>query len=403
MKTCGVDPSRSMFAVSFTEELKEFDYRTYRNSPEGFSSFLKDLSVLNPSPSVCIEGYGDFAKQLALRLKHQHYRVYEVNPQVSRSLRESITVHKSDHMDSYTCALSYGLRELPELALNGEDEGFKNLVRLYGKLSHVSTAMKNQFHAALHQGYGCIYKEMLGVINHTSLVFYSIYGSIKELQESTAEEIHEVLKMGGSCRYKGDWGKAKAERIKALADRQDISGLTSFMSIQSEVIKGYTKAILAILEQKSLLEEQITLYVREHHPDYPDYFKDIKGMTELRFGLIVGEGVLWRQFRNEGSFASYSGQAPKQSESAGKTMFKKNRKYNRHLADSIHFLACQNVARNGVYVDEYTEAKKRYSVKLRALKKIKRKLARLLYYRFMLYKHDHMNNNIMTSRKEREY
>jgi len=60
--------------------------------------------------------------------------------------------------------------------------------------------------------------------------------------------------------------------------------------------------------------------------------------------------------------------------------------YNRYMANTIHFMACQNVLKNGMFYEDYIEAKKHYSRKLRALKKIKRHLCRILFYKLMTYR-----------------
>ena len=398
MKVCGIDPSRSSLAVSFVEGMNEFDYKEYKNSPQGFSQFINDLNQLNPKPSVCIEGYGDFAKQLTLYLKHHLYKVYEVNPKMSRHLKDSITAHKTDHIDAYTCAISYFIRDMKELNVDGKMEGLKNLCRLYRKLSKETTSMKNQFHAALNQGFGSMYKEILPYMNNMAIVFYSHYGSIKEIQDSSVNEIHKVLGESGSCRYKGKHGLKRAKEIKELVKDIDVETIRAFTDIQSVVINGYAQALKVMLIQKEKIQKQIEKYVKRMFPDYKDYFGDIKGLTPLFFALLVSEGALTRNFENEEHFASYCGQAPRQFQSASMNKFLTNRNYNRYLASTIHFVACTNVQKQGMYHEDYQEAKKRFSKKLRALKRIKRKLVRVLFYKLMDYR-----LHLLTTDKRRAY
>ena len=76
MITIGIDPSRKSFSASFTENMIEFDYQEHENSPEGFEKVLRSIQSLKSVPVVCIEGYGDFAKQLAIYLKYHNLRIY---------------------------------------------------------------------------------------------------------------------------------------------------------------------------------------------------------------------------------------------------------------------------------------------------------------------------------------
>jgi len=403
MKVCGIDPSRQSFAVSIVDDFEEFSYKEYENSYKGFTMFIRDLKLLEIKPPICIEGYGDFAKQLSLYLQHHSYKIYEVNPRMLNSLKNSMTVHKSDHIDAYTCAISYFIRKGESLNINGEMEGLKNLSRLYRKISSNITSIKNQFHSSLNQGFGSIYKEIFSNINNMSLIFYSHYGSIKEIQDSTEEEIFEVLGKSNSYRYKGKHGRMLSKRIKDVVETIDTDIIETFADIQSTVIKGYAETLITLLQQKEKIHKQIESYVNKMFPNYKEYFTEIKGLTPLFFGLLVSEGIITRTFKDEGHFASYCGQAPRQVQSANLNKFKSHKNYNRNLAATIHFIACQNVLKHGIYYEDYINAKQYYNRKLRALKKIKRKLTRTLYYKFMLYKIYLINNDIVNLKQEYSY
>lgn len=45
MITIGIDPSRKSFCASFTENMIEFDYQEYENSPRGFEKVLKKSAL----------------------------------------------------------------------------------------------------------------------------------------------------------------------------------------------------------------------------------------------------------------------------------------------------------------------------------------------------------------------
>lgn len=386
MITCGVDPSRESFSVSFVENMIEFDYKKYENSPRGFEQFIKSIKPLKNTPKVCIEGYGDFAKQLAIYLKTKKVSVYEINPKMSTRLKESMTEHKTDHIDAFSCSLfPYFRNDLKELTLDMRIEGLRNLCRLYIKVSKQVTQLKNQLHAALNQNFGPLYKKFFRKLNNTSINFYIQYGSYEEIEKASVEEIHKTLKEGGSCMYKGRYGKKRAEEIKEIVKELNYHPLLEFGRIQSEVIKAYAKMLLIVEEQKKKIKESIVKYIKKFFPDYKKYFVGIKGMSELQFAQLISEVRDINKFRNDAHLASYCGQSPRtyQSASSNKTRTKKN--YNRYLAHLIHMVTCENIKKGERFYEEYTRMQIKYSKKLRAMKNIKRKIVRLLYYKLKDY------------------
>jgi len=386
MITCGIDPSRGSFSVSFVENMTEFDYKEYENSPVGFEQFIERIKPLKSAPTVCIEGYGDFAKQLAIYLKTKTIKVCEINPKMSSRLRESITEHKTDHIDAFTCSLfPYFRNDLKELTLDMRMEGLRNLCRLYTKASKYVTKLKNQLHAAMSQNFGSVYKMFFGKFNSTSIHFYVQYGSYEEIERASVAEIHKALKEGGSCMYKGKYGGERAEEIKEIVKRLNYHPLLEFGKIQSEVIKSYAKMLLSVMEQKKKIKDSIVKYVRRSFPDYRRYFSDIKGITELRFAQLISEIKDINNFRSDSHLVSYSGQSPRIHQSASISKTKTKRDYNRYLAHLIHMITCENIRKGERFYEPYTRMKRKYSKKLRAMKNIKRKIVRLLYYKLKDY------------------
>jgi transposase len=386
MITCGVDPSRKTFSVSFVENMVEFDYKEYENSPRGFEQFIKNIKPLPSIPVVCIEGYGDFAKQLAIYLKVKSIKVYEINPKMSRRLKESISEHKTDHLDAFTCSLfPYFRNDLKKLSLDMRIEGLRNLCRLYTKVSKRVTKLKNQLHAALSQNFGTIYKTFFKKLNKTSINFYIQYGSYDEIAKSPMVEIHETLKKGGSCMYKGNYGKKRAKEIKERVERLNYHPLFEFSNMQSEVIKSYARMLLSMMEQKKEIKHSIEKYVGRTFPDYKKYFSDIKGVSKLRFAQLMSEIKDINNFSSDAHLASYSGQSPKIHQSACNHKTRTKKDYNRYLAHLIHMISCDNVKKGGRFYEQYSLMKVKYSKKLRAIKNIKRKIVRLLYFKLKDY------------------
>jgi len=387
MFTCGIDPSRGKLAVSFIQDLKEFKYLEYENSFRGFQEFRKQLLKLNEKPLICIEGYGDFARNLALYLKEHLFIVYEINPKMSSRLKESMTIHKTDHIDSFTCGLFPFIRDdLKELHINKKIEGLKNLTRQYQKLSKISTSLKNQMHAALNQAFGPIYKEFFTYLNQTSLTFFSNYGSFKEIEKADEKAIHLGMTTDRCHKYKGRYGLERAKQIKNIVMNLNYCLLEDFEKIQSASIKRHAKTLLSIIKQKEEMKADIEALVKELFPDYKNYFEDVNGVTSLQFGALISEIKDIDNFSSDAKLACYSGQGIARNQSSNMDKHKKNRNYNRNLAKIIHFLALNNISKNGKYFSLYKERKSIYNKKLRALKSIKRKIVRLIYYRLKAYK-----------------
>lgn len=402
MISCGVDPSRDRFAVSFISGLKEFKYEVYENSFRGFVEFKKELNKLDEKPLMCIEGYGDFAKNLTLYLKEHLYKVYEINPKKSSRLRESMSIHKTDHIDSFTCGLFPFIRDdMEELFIDAKMEGLKNLTRQYRKMSKITTAMKNQMHASLNQAFGPIYKEFFKDLNETSLTFFSNFGSFKEIEERSPEELHRGMITKKCCKYKGKYGREKAVKIKSIVSKLNYIELDDYAAIQSEVVKEYAGILYRMILNKKGLNCKIKKLVKKLFPEYKKYFSDIKGMTYLQFGCLIAEIKEITRFSSDAKLACYAGQGMAVSQSGKGRKDVKNRNYNRKLAHTIHLLALNNVKKHGRFYDLYQQRKQVYNKKLRALKSIKRKVVRIVFHRLVAYKKYLQENYTKNEKQEK--
>ena len=152
------------------------------------------------------------------------------------------------------------------------------------------------------------------------------------------------------------------------------------------MVKGYANILIQALKQKEIFQEKIATLVKELFPEYQNFFSEFKGLTELQFGSLMSEIKNIDRFSTDAKLASYSGQGVAIFQSGSINRHRKNKHYNRKLAQTIHFLALNNVKTNGKYFQLYKARKIIYSKKLRALKAIKRKIIRLIFHRLRAYK-----------------
>ncbi|MCK4665790.1 transposase [Candidatus Dependentiae bacterium] len=397
MITCGVDPSRQGFAVSFVKNMHEFEYLKYKNSPAGIRDFIKKIKKIKPMPSICIEGHGDQAKMLALYLNKNSFSLYEINPLKSRRFKESITDNKTDHIDAYSSAMFPFFRDdLNELSINMKIEGLKNMTRSSEKIGKMVVQMKNRLHAALNQNFGLLYKELFSKFNQTSLNFYINFSSLNEISNATVSQIHKVFKLGDSTKYKGNFGKNKAKEIKEFVKNTYFFELNDFTKLQGEVIKSIAEILLKIIKSHDRIKKAIKDYVTKMFPGFSYYLEDLKGVKELTFGKLISEIKDIDSFSNEGKLASYAGQAPKIYQSASIKKMRVSKNYNRHLSHTIHLITCTNIQKTGIFHNLYEKNKKCYKSKLGAMKPIKRKIVRRLYYILKEYFNDLKNDSLKT-------
>ena len=393
MITCGVDPSRGSICVSYVEDMVEIDYKEYENGPGGYKVFVEDIHGMGGVEGVYIEGYGDTARSLMVYLKEEGIKVYEVNPHMLSRLREGITEQKTDHIDSYVCGLIPFFWDIKEIKTKLEVEEIKVLGRAYIRVIREIVRFKNQLHSSLHHVFGKEYKRMFRELNETSIRFFMRFNSYEKIKGARVEEIHEVIGSVGSKRYKGEHGLRKAMEIKEIAEGVEYSdGMKEFLEAEGYIITVWGELLLKSMEKAKELKEAIEERVKEVFPGYKEYFRDIRGMTPLRFGILMGEIKDIKRFSKEGELASYAGQAPCKYQSGLREKERHKRKYNRFLAHVIHQIACDNVRKNAMYYEEYKHQKERMRVKLRALKTVKRKIVRLLYYRLLAYENLILNN-----------
>ena len=142
---------------------------------------------------------------------------------------------------------------------------------------------------------------------------------------------------------------------------------------------------MTIQENIEVIKRSIEKYVNNNFPPFQHLFSDIKGISSLQFARLITEIRNMNMFKTESKQAAFAGQAPRRSQSGSYDSDRKRNGYNRHLAYLIHMVACTNVREGDRFHDEYSRMKKKYNRNLRALKNIKRKIVRLIYYKLKEY------------------
>ena len=359
MITCGIDPARVSLAVSFVEDTKQFHYEVYENSYEGYNKFLKKLKSLHREPKICIEGHGDQDAKLALFLKeHSFTKLYQIDPYKSRKLKAAFTENKTDQIDAYIAALSLFFYDSPDkIIVNPDIDGLRNLTRNYVKFQKILVKLKNRLHAALNQNFGLSYKKIFPNLNNTSLHFFKNFPSLILIDKASIKKIHKVLKLGNSNKFKGEYGKIKAQEIKKYVKSLNFTKENRFDKYNNIVIENIAEAIIKINKVKEGMAQKIVEFVKDNFPYLKEYFKDLKGISELTLARLIAEIKDINNFKNDGKLAKYAGCAPVIYQSSSIKKFRKAKRYNRNLAFIIHMIACTNIRKNGIYYKNTTKIK----------------------------------------------
>jgi transposase len=109
----GVDVAKRTFDVCITGSSKP---RSYRNSKQGITSFIKSLEVL-VAPLVVMEATGSYQRDLARRLMAAGIVYSVVNPRTIRHFAKAGNfLAKTDHLDARVIAL-YGEKMAPRITV----------------------------------------------------------------------------------------------------------------------------------------------------------------------------------------------------------------------------------------------------------------------------------------------
>jgi len=381
MITCGIDPSRGDLAVSVVKDRKEIAYFKVLNERKGYQKMFNRLETLDTLPAVYIEGHGDFAKRFALQCMQNNIKLYEINPLKSKKLKETITWDKSDHIDAYVAALMpFNNSNLNPLTLDTKVEGLKKFSREYDKMGNAMTVLKNRFHSYLNQNYGFVYKKIFSKVNATSLNFFISFPNPDLLKKANIEEIQNVLIKSGAKCYMGENGIKKAMEIKKIIRESNPNNFDVFTEMTSNLIISMAKMLLEFIKQRSYLAKEMDKAIKKYFPEYIGVFEGkLKSVATITLACLIAEIGNINNFANDGKLAAFSGQAPRNLQSAKVRKKGKRKNYDRYLAKTIHMIALNNVKKGCKFYDYYEDKKKYFAKKLRALKSVKRQVCKIVF------------------------
>jgi len=130
-------------------------------------------------------GIEDAASCGALVLLHwlrQGYDIREVNPQISKRLRECFTETHTDASDAQGLAWSVRFHpNLPKVRLTVTTAAWKRLSRLRARLVKAQTGLYNRLHSLLTESYGVVYKRLFSKLkSKRALEFFQTFPTLDD-------------------------------------------------------------------------------------------------------------------------------------------------------------------------------------------------------------------------------
>ena len=287
----GIDPSRSALQIALLSPEREVP-RNYRlplapASVNTLETFLEGRKAI-----FAIEGSASLGHLFLLDLLSRGYDLRELQPQVSKNVRQLFTEDHTDEKDA--AALAYAARlvfSLPRVRLSLEQAAAKRLSRMRVRLVRDRTRYINRLHACLTESYGATYRSLFKEIaSEKGLRFFREYPTINDAVNDPKEVCWELGdKLWQTLETAGRW----PEGVYLQTLRGEIRVLVSLISELNHCLNQVEKE----MEAANLGREVEVLTT-------------MRGMGKVTACAISGNTGHVSRFRNEDAYAAYCGLAP---------------------------------------------------------------------------------------------
>lgn len=317
----GVDPSRDALHLAILAPHTSAEKRIPL-TPASLQSIDAHLRQ-HQGVRLGMESAASCGVLVLLHWLRQGYDVREVNPQVSRRLRECFTEAHTDATDAQGLALTVRLHpDLPKVRLTSTTATWKKLSQARARLVKTQTGLYNRLHALLTESYGVTYKKLFPKL--TSKKALDFFQAFPALDDALAD-LPRVRKLLGEekatlVKEAGGWG----ESLYLEAVRLEIRLII-------QLLRSHREAMARVEEAMARLSSADPLVGK---------LRSISGMGITLALTILGHSGLFSRFRSQDAYAAYCGLAPTIWQSGQSRTYARRRfRYRRPLKQAFLQLA----------------------------------------------------------------
>lgn len=312
---------------------------------------------------IGIEGSFTCGALVLLHWLRQGYDVREVNPQVSKRLRECLTEAHTDRSDAKGLAWSVRVHpHLSKVCLTPKTAAWKRLAGARDRLVKTRTALYNRLHASLAESYGGLYKALFkDLTTKKALSFFREFPTLNDAVAGLAH-VQELAGEGKATVVKeaGIWEEGPC--LNAL--RIEVRLLINLLFVYREAVDELERRMEELSRSDPAVGQLLT----------------ISGIGTVTALTILGYSGDFSRFASKDAYTAYCGLAPTIRQSGqGRARAKPRQRYKRVLKAAFMQLALTRLRENPesrAYYDREREEGKSHWAALRALA---RQLAKVVY------------------------
>lgn len=312
---------------------------------------------------IGIENAASCGSLLLLYWLRRGYDLREVNPQISKRLRECLTESHTDLSDALGLAWSVSFHpDLPKVRFTQSTAAWKRLSAVRAQLIKAQTRYLNRLHVLLSESYGPLYKSLFARLKGKgALDFFLVFPTLDDTLADLLR-IRDLLgeKRAVLLREAGGWRKSFYLEVLRFDVRLTI-----------KLLQSYREAIKE-LEGKMVRSSQGDPEVEK--------LKTIPGMGANLALIILGYSGDFSRFPREDTYAAYCSLAPAIWQLGNSRTFTKPRKrFSRPLKQTFLQLAFTQLRVNPESRAYYQRKRKEGKAHWVALMALARQLSKVVF------------------------